>query len=740
MMTPCHWLLVVLWLPSITVFSVPFQSCLHDEVQSSVSVVSAPQTPKSGSQLQPAGLYLRQSLPPMLPIRIHSWMATSQSDLSADERARLDSAVNEATVIIASLLSVNRVPGRLLLNRDINKYCKSIWRNSSLPNYNRCGISNENYRIETCLDVVIPDEHLSGYAVWSATGDQPREVIKEDGVGVMDADFLLYVQAADTDKCRSEPSVIAYASYCQLDASDRPIAGAVVFCRARLTARQFNHPKTVLTAVHELLHALGFSRELFDKWRDCSDSPAVGISCSSRSFVTNTDEYGQFRIYTQKVIKAMQDHLKSSSHEAGGPLENKDGVGMLSSHWEARFLQGSIMAASLGEPWHVQIDQITLAALADTGWYQVNMSAAESLIWGAGEGDSFGLKSSCSAQTSQFFCMGSGPGCHYLHFDKGVCTTDDFLEGCRIYKPLSNDSACWMEANGAVAMTWLSGEIFGPESRCFFANLSRKNSTSQNETALSLTGSCYLHRCTGENAFQVKVLGSDWLNCTAGEAIQVPGYTGVLFCPDGRLCGPTRGLLAPFVQATTVSSVTSPTSTTGASAMVMSSSVEVVFMVMEKTSEVSTTTWSQYANLPVEAMINATGLDRCHFQNVLLRDPLHLTLDLVWQSPECRTMSLADVYQTLWSSVQQRQISYWLQGTNYIAYEVKLLSSSVGSPDISALPGAANSSTERAMSPVAVATLCGGLGMVLAFSLVCVGLTLLYKRKRLARIRVHHQS
>lgn len=32
----------------------------------------------------------------------------------------------------------------------------------------------------------------------------------------------------------------------------------------------------------------------------------------------------------------------------------------------------------------------------------------------------------------------SGLGCHYLHLDKGSCSSDPVLEGCRMYKPLAN--------------------------------------------------------------------------------------------------------------------------------------------------------------------------------------------------------------------------------------------------------------------------------------------------------------
>lgn len=59
-------------------------------------------------------------------------------------------------------------------------------------------------------------------------------------------------------------------------------------------------------------------------------------------------------------------------------------------------LQGSIMTASLADPSLVRIDPVTLAALQDTGWYSVNLSGAQSLVWGEGKIFSTELKVSKS--------------------------------------------------------------------------------------------------------------------------------------------------------------------------------------------------------------------------------------------------------------------------------------------------------------------------------------------------------
>lgn len=143
---------------------------------------------------------------------------------------------------------------------------------------------------------------------------------------------------------------------------------------------------------------------------------AGGARCSPRGKVTHSDGSGQMRVYTPSVIAALQKHLASTDPELGGPLENlvqsssqlnpssdlscplltcfvffytprlQDvPPGRASSHWESRVLRGSIMAAVLEDSTAVRIDPATLAALQDTGWYTVNLSRAQSLVWGDGK-------------------------------------------------------------------------------------------------------------------------------------------------------------------------------------------------------------------------------------------------------------------------------------------------------------------------------------------------------------------
>lgn len=51
--------------------------------------------------------------------------------------------------------------------------------------------------------------------------------------------------------------------------------------------------------------------------------------------------------------------------------------------------------------------------------------------------DSNKIKFNQSFFPYKFICV-SGSGCHHLHLHKGECQTDQYLEGCRVYRVLKN--------------------------------------------------------------------------------------------------------------------------------------------------------------------------------------------------------------------------------------------------------------------------------------------------------------
>ncbi|XP_048218688.1 leishmanolysin-like peptidase 2 [Perognathus longimembris pacificus] len=631
-------------------FGVATSRCVHEETQQHVDLLSPPPS-QLPTDLRSSSLPVPGPRHPQ-PLRIQAcYLGEPPSDGAwGPERhgmprgaARALAAAREAAWRIRGVLAVLPVQGPLLLSRDPAQYCHAVWGDPDTPNYHRCSLLNPGYQGESCLGAKIPDAHLRGYALWPEHG--PPQFVQPDGPGVQNADFLLYVRVGHTSKCHQEPSVIAYAACCQLDAEDRPLAGTIIYCAQHLPSPRLSHRDLVTATLHELLHTLGFSGQLFKRWRDCPSGLSVKENCSTRQQVTRRDKWGQLLLSTPTVSHSLAKHLGVLGVSLGGPLEEE---GRLSSHWEARLFQGSIMAATFDSAQRTQLDPITLSAFQDSGWYQVNHSAAEKLLWGQGSGLAFGLVSTCGTDSSGFFCTGSGLGCHYLHLDKGICSSDPMLEGCHMYKPLANRSECWKKENGPpTGAEDPHGEIYHPQSRCFLANLTSRllpgGETSHPSQVpwlkdAELTGRCYLHQCTQKGEYEVQAEGSPWVPCLPGKAIQMPGYYGLLYCPRDRLCQNDEGANA----------VTSSASLATQGLLFQLS----LGLAGPPGHSLGKEQREELAETVLQALVNRSGTGRCYFHNPSINTSLVFTVQM-WKFPDCQGPPVTVLYDALTLTLQK---------------------------------------------------------------------------------------
>ncbi|XP_041036891.1 leishmanolysin-like peptidase 2 [Carcharodon carcharias] len=390
------------------------------------------------------------------------------------------------------------------------------------------------------------------------------------------------------------------------------------------------------------------------------------------------------------------------------------------------------MTATMGPPEHTFIDPITLAAMSDTGWYHVNYNSTQPLVWGRAQGGGFGLTSACQDNSSKYFCTGSGLGCHYLHMDKASCLTDEFLDGCRVYKPLVNGSECWKEKNGQKAGNLsASGEIYGEWSRCFFANLTRAAPSSSSDTEVPMTGHCYLHRCVGENAFEVKVQGSAWLRCKAGDSIQVPGFRGLLFCPDGRLCrhGEDRTTAAtarPPIPTVSRSTPLPPPPPPAVPNQPAQPEDQAGVRIGVRASPECQGMEERDARGVAESLLNVTDIPRCHIQNPHVCSGYELCLEL-WEYSGCSNHSITSLYWRLEEIISAGRLQLRVAGKNCTAISIR----SASGPSSLPPPEAEG----QKMPGTAAVAVCGALGVAVVGGALGVGV---YHKLRGGRGRVHH--
>ncbi|XP_050360062.1 leishmanolysin-like peptidase isoform X2 [Nymphalis io] len=307
-----------------------------------------------------------------------------------------------------------------------------------------------------CGEVKVPERHLNPCYVCNSTGHNcralPREKINledeitateisgnalnygsevtdmetetppvtdefdEEPIGVENTDFVLYVSAVETERCRRGLTV-AYASHCQQESAlDRPVAGHANFCPGELSTKYRDLPSVLSTVKHEMLHALGFSVSLFGFYRDENGEPLterrpdtgnppldeeLQIHRWSDRVVKNiTRKKWMIRegyisrtfymIVTPRVVKEVRDHFNCSTLE-GAELEDQGGDGTALTHWEKRVFENEAMTGT-----HTQnsvFSRVTFAMMEDTGWYRADYTHAAPLDWGKGLGCNFAMTS-----------------------------------------------------------------------------------------------------------------------------------------------------------------------------------------------------------------------------------------------------------------------------------------------------------------------------------------------------------
>ncbi|KAG9511252.1 Leishmanolysin-like peptidase, partial [Fragariocoptes setiger] len=268
----------------------------------------------------------------------------------------------------------------------------------------------------TCGEIVVPSNHLAACSFCDALGCRTDPMSEGEGVG--GSQFLLYVSADNTSRCRRDHT-IAYAAHCAQDLrTDRPIAGHANLCPDSISTDPKDLSALIATVKHELTHVLGFSVSLFAYYRDENGQPLTERGGIGRIPINPETGYPRWSertikkvvrknwitaggpinktihlVVTPAVKRAVREHFNCSDL-AGAELEDQGADGTSMTHWEKRLFENEAMTGT-----HTQnsvYSRVTLAMLQDTGWYKPNYSRADELEWGKNLGCDF-VEKSCKS-------------------------------------------------------------------------------------------------------------------------------------------------------------------------------------------------------------------------------------------------------------------------------------------------------------------------------------------------------
>lgn len=385
-------------------------------------------------------------------------------------------------------------------------------------------------------------------------------------------------------------NTLAAALYLNTDSIGRPIQGGVNVNLAAVPKRvqdfsTVGDRQFFEVALHEVCHVLGISDDAFGNWRN--------ITSTGEGNAVDTPKYTEPIMYTRKVggkemkilhtpklHELMRERLgieyfdNNEEYPVGVEIEDYGDSGTAGSHWEARVFFTELMTgASIG---YARISDVTLCALEDSGWYEVNHSVAEPLEWG----DYRSIRGAKQEQFKNFadgkpvevwpdhyFAEkpppkeGSSLACTFDHrsvasfsFKSNRECGNNSLEECQypdFYDPKGTGYygvplvdyllvptpqeglKCWARADeNKINMTGaIPGLYFGPNSMCA-------------RTTLGLgdldTHACFRMGCDEEGTLSIGV-GKEAKQCKGkGDRLEFPNtkYDGYVECPDPNIvCG-----------------------------------------------------------------------------------------------------------------------------------------------------------------------------------------------------------
>ncbi|EFA85089.1 hypothetical protein PPL_02086 [Heterostelium album PN500] len=231
-----------------------------------------------------------------------------------------------------------------------------------------------------------------------------ESVVKQ---GVKDTDLLLYVSS----RPMALNDIIAFGTPCNFDYDDsygrrilsRPLAGYINlspswYNKTYSAFNKYGFQRAVQSTIHELLHVLGFSSNLYNSFLDPDGyphkNPVVRGELSGMGLNGRIVTKKISMLATPQVLQTARNYYNCSTLE-GVELEsdcsNNDSdsspTDPLCAHWESRIAYSEMMTSESSSTMALSV--LTISLLQDTGWYLVDTSFAQEFRWGQREGCSF---------------------------------------------------------------------------------------------------------------------------------------------------------------------------------------------------------------------------------------------------------------------------------------------------------------------------------------------------------------
>ena len=147
----------------------------------------------------------------------------------------------------------------------------------------------------------------------------------------------------------------AAGTFCmQQNKTGKPLVGYIIFNEGRLNYAKQNLEQNINITMHELLHVLVFSKDLFAYF------PKV-----NGESVLSQNSQGDYFYKGKNLVNVAKEHFECSTLTQL-PLENEGSDGSKGNHFEATVFGNEVMVSSAKHGY--KFSKFTLAVMQDSGW------------------------------------------------------------------------------------------------------------------------------------------------------------------------------------------------------------------------------------------------------------------------------------------------------------------------------------------------------------------------------------
>eukprot|EP00873_Tetraselmis_striata_P002506 jgi/Tetstr1/422770/TSEL_013567.t1 len=349
------------------------------------------------------------------PLRFQAVVQLGGDRISAEQRDILEQHVVPVTQAwLAQTVSLRYpVPGMLQLTRQCIDWRDVNDPTIGLPDWllAQRALCFE-YAPPTCHHAAIPEDHLSPATLCtSKSSEDCTELASGDG---LETDFIVYFTAEPSTACdtRTRGSLqaprAAHGAFCpgQRAFLGRPSAANINLCPDAFPAEPHRRQEAVLIVLRELLASMAMDSDLMMRFKTPYGQPRVPMQPDGTVLAEDLAAVLTVRYFESQMLlyTTLPSVVQHASAHFGCPslarveLERSD-LDLAPSYvrWEARKMQGELMAGAGSPKLGDVVSNLTLALLEDSGWYLPDYSRAGPLSYGAGLGCAFADALPCSS-------------------------------------------------------------------------------------------------------------------------------------------------------------------------------------------------------------------------------------------------------------------------------------------------------------------------------------------------------